>query len=116
MVAALFLGIFCSFLWGKVLILKNTTPENINNGLTTFYIIYTTIVTIPISIFSSASPWAVGWLLILGFYFSGLAVIPYFGQFGPFDLIFIFIFTIPSIIAAFIIRTVRTKIQKIKNA
>jgi hypothetical protein len=72
-------------------------------------------VTIPISIFTSASPWVVSWMLILGFYFAGLVVIPYFGQFGPFDLIFIFIFTIPSIIAAFIIREVKKTNKKIFN-
>ena len=85
MFVALFLGVFCSFIWAKVLISKNATPQNINDNLTTFYIIYTTIVTIPISIFSSASPWAIGWLLVFGFYFSGIVVIPYFGQWNSME-------------------------------
>jgi hypothetical protein len=112
MIVAFFLGIFCSFIWGKVLISKNATPENINYGLTTFYIIYAAIVTIPISFFSSASPWALSWMLILGHYFSGLVFIPYFGQLGPFDIVFIFIFTVPSIIVAFLIKEAKKRIRK----
>jgi hypothetical protein len=108
MVVTLSLGILCSFLWSKIFIPKNATPQTINDGLTTYYILYATIVTIPIAIFSSASPWALSSMLILGFYFSGHVFIPYFGQLGPFDLIFIFIFTIPSIIMAFITRGAKT--------
>ena len=116
MVVALLLGVFCSFLWGKVLIPKQATPQTINDGLTIYYIIYMAIVAIPISILGSASPWAFSCMLVLGSYFAGLLFIPYFGQFGPFDMIFLFIFTIPGIMVALITRTVKTKIMKTKNA
>lgn len=115
MLVALFLGVLCSFIWAKVLISKNATPQNINDNLTTFYIIYTTIVTIPLSVFSYASPWAIGCLLVLGFYFTGIVVIPYFGQLGPFDIIFMFIFTVPSIITALIIKAAKKTNEKIFN-
>lgn len=113
---ALLLGVLCSFLWGKILIPKNATPQTINDGLTIYYIIYMAIVAIPISIFGSSSPWASSCMLVLGSYVAGLLFIPYFGQFGPFDMIFLFIFTIPGIIVAFITKAMKTRITKTKNA
>lgn len=116
MVIAFILGILCSILWRTVFISKNATPQTINDGLITYYIIYTTIVSLPISIYSSTNPWAFSWMLILGTYIAGSLFIPYFGQFGPFDMIFLFIYTIPGIMVAFIVRTVKTKIIKTNNA
>jgi len=118
LVVALFLGVVCSILWRIAFASKSANPETINDGLTTYYIIYTTTTTIPISIFTSSNPWAVGWLLILGFYFSGLMILPYYGQLGPLDLIPLFLFTLPSIIVAFIIKRLKTgiKTNQPKNA
>jgi len=118
LVIASLLGVLCSVLWRIIFISKTAKPETINDGLTTYYIIYTALTTIPLSIFSSSNPWAIGSLLILGFYFSGLVLIPYFGQFGPFDLIPLFIFTMPSIIVAMIIKRLKTgmKTNQPKNA
>lgn len=113
---AFLLGVFCSFLWGKILIPKHATPQTINDNLTIYYIIYMAIAAIPISIFGSASPWTFGCMLVLGSYIAGLLFIPYFGQFGPFDMLFLFIFTIPAIIVALITRGIKTKIIKAMNA
>src|ERR1039457_1695746 len=62
------------------------------NSWEAFYIVYSTIAGLIITWIGSISPWKWIPLLLVANYLSGYAFITNWGQFGPFDLIFMAIY------------------------
>ena len=71
------------------------------NSWEAFYIVYSTIAGLIITWIGSISPWKWIPLLLVANYLSGYAFITNWGQFGPFDLIFMAIYSIPCLIASY---------------
>jgi len=66
-----------------------------------FYILYSTITGVIVSLAGTIAPWKWIPVLFVAYYFSGYAFNQNWGQFGPFDLMFMAIYSIPCLIASY---------------
>jgi hypothetical protein len=66
-----------------------------------FYIGYSTIAGLIITLVGTIAPWKWIPVLFVAYYLSGYAFNQNWGQLGPFDLIFMAIYSIPCLIASY---------------
>ena len=77
-----------------------------------FYVIYSTIAGLIITWTGTISPWKWIPVLFVAYYLSGYTFNQNWGQFGPFDLIFMAIYSIPCLIASYALICARKFLNK----
>jgi hypothetical protein len=111
-VIAVLTGIVGSYLWGQL------DTQKIKTSITSwevFYFIFSSASALIISWIGTNAPWRWIFALIIANYLSGYAFIKFWGQLGPFDLIFMAVYSIPCLLIAYAISYLKKLFWKIKG-
>lgn len=102
------IGVFGSFLWGQISSTQSPSPESTYIEWHIFYMLYSSVAAFINALFKVQSPWKWSMSLMLANYVSGYFFVRFWGQLGPFDLIFMFVYTIPCIVISHMSSSSRT--------
>lgn len=101
-----------SYTWGQI------TAHKIQTSITSwelFYFLLSSIAALTISWIEANDPWRWILALIVANYLSGYAFIQHWGQLGPFDLIFMAVYSIPCLLIALVVNYMKKLFWKIKG-
>jgi phosphatidylserine synthase len=110
-IVAILAGLAGSFFWGQIM---THTVKSIDMSLEVFYCLYSSIAALIITWIGTVAPWKWISALIVANYLSGYAFIQFWGQFGPFDLIFMAVYSIPCLLVSYALIYLKKLICKLK--
>jgi len=110
--AAILAGIIGSYLWGQI------KAQKIQSSITSFelfYFLYSAMAALIVSWIGANAPWRWILVLIISSYLSGYAFMQFWGQFGPFDLIFMAAYASPSFFISYAIDYLQKRFRTVKG-
>jgi len=110
--AAILAGIIGSYLWGQLKAQKIESPVS---SFELFYVLFSTMAALIVSWIGTNAPWRWIFVLILSSYLSGFAFIQFWGQLGPFDLIFMAAYAAPCFLISYAIVYLQKRFRKVKG-